>query len=80
MQTIKNKTTAILFATLLTISMGASITLLPSASAHTPAWSIQTYSFINIAPSPIGVWQQVNVNFWLNAPPPTAAMATGDRW
>ena len=60
--------------------MGTSIILLPNANAHTPAWSIPTYSFINIAPSPIGVGQQVNVNIWLNAPPPTASGAYGDRW
>ncbi len=71
---------AILIATILTISIGASTTLLPDVSAHTPALSIKTYSFINIAPAPIGVGQQVNVNFWLNSPPPTAAGAYGDRW
>ena len=80
MLNLKNKSMAIMIAAILTLSIGASITLLPSADAHTPAWSIPTYSFINIAPSPIGVGQQVNVNLWLNAPPPTAAMATGDRW
>ena len=68
----------ILLSTIL-LSM-ASILILSPANAHDPAWSIPTYSFINIAPSPIGVGQTVNVNFWLNAPPPTAAGAYGDRW
>ena len=80
MQKIKNKTFAILMAAILTISMGASIILLPNADAHTPPWSLPTYAFINIAPAPIGVGQTVNVNLWLQVPPPTASGAYGDRW
>jgi hypothetical protein len=41
MQKLKNKTFAILIAAILTISMGASIILLPNADAHTPPWSLQ---------------------------------------
>ena len=61
---------------MLTITLGA----LPSALAHTPAWNIPTYSFISVSPNPIGVGQQVNVNFWVNIPPPTASAQYGDRW
>src|SRR3990172_9345027 len=74
MQKIKNKTFAILIAAILTISMGASIILLPNADAHTPPWSLPTYAFINIAPAPIGVGQTVNVNLWLQVPAPTALL------
>ena len=80
MQIGKNKTAAIMIATLLIISMGASLILLPNASAHTPAWQIPTYVYINVSPNPIGVGQTVNVNFWVNAPPPTASAQYGDRW
>ncbi len=52
----------------------------PTAEAHDPPWSLPTYAFINVAPAPIGVGQTVNVNFWLNVPPPTASGAYGDRW
>jgi hypothetical protein len=71
---------AIMIAALLTISMGSSIMLVQNTSAHTPAWSIATYSFMSVSPNPIGIGQQVNLNFWLNAPPPTAGTAYGDRW
>ena len=80
MQKLKNRSIAILIATILTISMGASIMLVPNASAHNPAWSIATYAFCSVSPNPIGLGQYVNVNFWLNAPPPTAGTAYGDRW
>jgi hypothetical protein len=69
----------ILFLAILSIST-TSMTLLPTANAHTPAWSLKTYMFVSVAPEPIGVGQQVYVNFWLNLPPPTANVQYGDRW
>jgi hypothetical protein len=80
MQKPKNKTLAILVATILAISMTASVILVPETSAHTPAWQIPTYMFVSVAPNPIGVGQTVNVNLWCNAPPPTASAQYGDRW
>ena len=80
MQKLKSKTIAILIAAILTISMGTSIILLPTTNAHTPPWKIPTYMYISVAPNPIGVGQTVNVNFWCNAPPPTASAQYGDRW
>ncbi len=80
MQKLKNKTMAILIVAILTISMATSITLIPKASAHTPPWQIPTYMYVSVAPNPIGVGQMVNVNFWCNAPPPTASAQYGDRW
>jgi len=77
---MKNKTLGILIAVLLSVSMTASIVLLPNAEAHTPPWSVPTYSFISVSPNPIGVGQTVNVNFWVNLPPPTASAQYGDRW
>src|SRR5665648_1139456 len=67
------KTFAILFAILIASTMVLT-------SAHTPSWSIPTYAYIVVSPDPIGVGQTVNVNFWINAPPPTAAAQYGDRW
>ncbi len=77
---ILHKTIAISIAVLLIISMGTPTLLLPSANAHTPALNIQTYSFISVSPNPIGVGQKVDVNFWVNQPPPTASAQYGDRW
>ncbi len=78
MEKIKNKSMAFMIAVLLTISMGTS--MMANTFAHTPAWQVPTYSFISVSPNPIGVGQQVNVNFWVNMPPPTASAQYGDRW
>ena len=66
MNIVKNKTAAIAIAMLLSLSMVASISLLPQASAHTPAWNIPTYAYINVAPDPIGVGQRAVVIIWLD--------------
>jgi hypothetical protein len=79
MKNLKNKTMAIMIALILTTSMSA-ILLLQPTSAHTPAWQIPTYMFVSVSPNPIGVGQTVNVNFWVNCPPPTASAQYGDKW
>ncbi len=47
-------------------AIGAS-TLLQNAKAQTGK-QIQTYAYINVAPNPCGVGQQVTVDFWLAVP------------
>jgi hypothetical protein len=71
---------ATFIALLLMLSMAISLVALPTANAHDPPWQFPTYSFISVAPNPIGVGQTVNVNFWVNLPPPTASGQYGDRW
>ena len=66
MRNIKHKTIAISIVILLTISMAASIMLIPTASAHSPPWQIPVYAYIVAAPSPIGVGQEVHVYMWLD--------------
>ena len=66
MQKLKGKTLAILIAAILTISMTASMTLIPNANAHTPAWNIPTYAYIFASPDPIGVGQTTHVYMWLD--------------
>ena len=66
MQTIKNKIMAILIATLLISTTGASLLLTPTANAHTPAWEIPTYAYMNARPNPVGVGQQVIIVVWLD--------------
>ncbi len=70
---------AILMAILLSLSMEASVMLLPMAHAQIPP-PIPTYSFISVSPNPIGVGQTARVNFWVNEPPPDASAQYGDRW
>jgi outer membrane protein assembly factor BamB len=76
----KNKTIAIATVILLALSMSASMMLAPTVSAHTPAWQVPTYAYINVAPNPIGVGQQVTIVFWLDKVPIGAEGAWGSRW
>jgi outer membrane protein assembly factor BamB len=67
--TFLNKTTAVAIAMFLIISMGASMTLIPSTSAHTPPYQIKTYAKVVAMPDPIGVGQSALVYAFLgNAP------------
>ena len=66
MQKLKSKAMAILIAAILTFSIGASMTHIPSASAHTPPWIIPTYAYIVAEPNPIGVGQRLVVYMWIN--------------
>ena len=65
MKISKNKAT--LIATILMLSLAASMILSPTKAQVTfPAGTqIPTYAYINVAPNPIGVGQTVNVNFYL---------------
>ncbi|MGD0071130.1 MAG: hypothetical protein ABSB71_06210 [Candidatus Bathyarchaeia archaeon] len=80
MQIAKNKTAAIAIAIFLMFSMSASMMLVPTASAHTPAWTIPTFAYINAAPNPVGVGQQATIIFWLNNVYDNAALANDYRF
>ena len=80
MQNFRDKIAVILLVILMLFSMGAMMTAVPRANAHTPPFQIPTYAFISIQPNPAGVGQQVSVNFWIDKVPPTANGPFGDRW
>ena len=61
----KNRFLAIALIVLLTLSVGASLTLIPNADAHNPPQSIITRAYIHAAPDPVGVGQKVSVFMWL---------------
>ena len=65
MNKTKNRIAAIAIAIFLMLSMSASMMLVPSASAHTPAWQIPTYAYIWATPNPDGTGQTVSVYMWL---------------
>ena len=62
---LKTKTSAIAIAILLIISIGASMMLLPTTSAHSPAWQVPTFAYVQALPNPIGVGQTATVYMWL---------------
>jgi hypothetical protein len=69
MQFAKSRTAAISIAILFIISMGASMLMLPTTSAHTPAYVVTTYARIEAQPNPIGVGQSaLCYAFLANAP------------
>jgi outer membrane protein assembly factor BamB len=74
----KQLSAAIAFALMLTIAV--TLVALPAANAHTPAWTISTYAYINVAPNPVGVGQTAYVNFWLDKVPPTVEGNWGMHW
>ena len=75
----KNKI-AIAISLFLMLTMTLSLVVLPTANAHTPPWTIPTYSFISVEPNPVGVGQTAYVNFWIDKVPPTAVFNYGYQW
>jgi hypothetical protein len=77
---MKNRKIAIVIALILTASMLTTMALVPNTSAHTPAWSIPTYAFINAEPNPVGVGQKLNIIMWIDKIPDGAAVGNSIRW
>jgi hypothetical protein len=80
MQIAKTKTAAIAIAILLMLSLAASV-LLQNASGQQnfPATGtvIPSYSYINVAPNPVGIGQTVTVNIFHAIPILTSALYEG---
>jgi hypothetical protein len=62
----KSRNVAIAISILLAFSMTASMMLIPTANAHTPAYKIPTFAYINVGPNPVGVGQQTYIIMWLD--------------
>ncbi len=71
---MKRSTTLALF---LVLTIAVPLLALPSVNAHDPAWNIPTFAYIQVAPNPVGVNQQVFATFWLDKVLPSA-LATND--
>ncbi|MCW4045572.1 MAG: PQQ-binding-like beta-propeller repeat protein [Candidatus Bathyarchaeota archaeon] len=65
---------------LLMATVAATLVTVPLVSAHDPAWTIPTWTYVAVTNDVIGVNQELTIVFWLNAVPPTAIGAYGDRW
>lgn len=61
-------------AVFLVLTLGASLTLLPNADAHSPPWTIISYAYISVSPNPVGVGQTVAVLMWADYPLPGSSM------
>ncbi len=80
MKNLLHRKKAFLTTLLLILTIALPLAALPSAIAHDPAWTIPTWCYVVVMNDPIGIGQQQNIIFWLNAYPPTANGQYGDRW
>jgi outer membrane protein assembly factor BamB len=78
MENFKNKIFAVI-ALLLMVSMVIPFAVLSTTSAHTPAWSIVSFAYCTVAPSPVGVGQTVQVYMWVDTPMPNSALTNNYR-
>lgn len=76
----RKKAFATLFVTVLLLSTAVALISIPTASAHTPAWQIPTYAFVNVSPSPAGVGQQCLLVVWLDKIPDGALVTNNIRF
>src|SRR3972149_9194979 len=76
----KKRISAIAIAALLIISIGTSLTLLPTTSAHTPPWTIFTNAYIYPTVNPLGVSQTAYVYMWLDKVYDNAALDNDYRF
>ena len=67
-------------ALILALTITVTLLTLPIATAHEPAWTIKSWSYVAVTPNPVGVGQQVQAIFWADSYPRTAAGALGDRF
>jgi len=68
MKNALNKLAVAVVALFLMLTIAISL-VVPAVSAHTPAWEIPTYAYLNVAPNPVGVGQTVTIVAWLDKMP-----------
>jgi hypothetical protein len=79
MRILKNREATIAAVVVLIIAVSASMALLPSANAHTPIWTFDSYAYLTVQPSPVGVGQTVHVVMWIDGPLPGATVSNDIR-
>jgi outer membrane protein assembly factor BamB len=80
MHLAKGKIATIFIAVFLTISIGASMILIPSTVAHTPKWEISTFAHVQAVPEVVGKGQSVYIYMWLDKVYQGAAMDNNLRF
>jgi hypothetical protein len=66
MHLTKGKSATIVIATILMISMGASMILVTPTTAHTPRWEIPTTAHVQPVPDYVGKGQSIYIYMWLD--------------
>ncbi len=70
---------AFVITSILLLTITSQMLLLPSADAHTPKWTIPSFSYVSVAPSPVGVGQTVQIYMWVDIPLPSAVITNDIR-
>jgi hypothetical protein len=74
-----NKTTALVITSILVLTIASQMLLIPSANAHTPGWTIPSFAYVSVAPTPVGVGQTIQVYMWVDTPLPGAVITNDIR-
>ncbi len=73
------KTMTFVITSILLLTITAQMLLLPPTNAHTPKWTIPSFSYVSVAPSPVGVGQTVQIYMWVDTPLPGAVITNDIR-
>jgi hypothetical protein len=61
--------------------MAATFMTVGFVNAHSPPWTIRTFSYLSVAPDPVGLGQTVFINMFVHMPAPTVNYLAGiDVW
>jgi len=78
MHSKSNKVKISILVTLLTISIVASTLLMPTSDAHTTAWQIPTFAYVQAVIDPVGVGQSTYIYMWIDKTFGTDTALTND--
>ena len=73
MKLLKSKKVSAI-ALFLILTIAVTLVALPTANAHTPAWTIIGYAYVSASPNPVGVGQRTAIFIW-TGPPLAGALA-----
>jgi len=73
------KTMTFVITSILLLTITSQMLLIPSSNAHTPAWTIPSFAYVSVAPTPVGVGQTVQVYMWVDTPLPNAVITNDIR-
>jgi outer membrane protein assembly factor BamB len=67
-------------ALILILTFSGIMASMPTTNAHTPSWTVPTWSYLVISPNPVGIGQTCLLISTVNWVPPGAGGPQGDRW
>ena len=79
MKIVSTKKAILAIAVFLMLTTTIPLTIIPTATAHTPAWDIPSYAYVVAKPDPVGVGQRVMIYMWVDTPMPSAAITNDIR-